>query len=82
MLDIDQKKKFETWYAEEKLFRDIQDCLYWSWLSLKVASEGSEAEAFDSVLTSKLPNNLQKHRTKRKVLEISLLTIFMGVGLK
>ena len=50
----------------KKEFASVKDPLYRAWLHLKFAAAGSETEAIDRLLSSKIAKNVQKRKTKRK----------------
>ena len=66
MLEPEQLAHFEELFAKGKRF-EISNYLWLSWLPLKLAAIGTEQEAFDLVLEEKIPKNLPKQATKRKV---------------
>ena len=45
----------------------MKDSIYQSWLLLKRASVGNEIEALDALLADKIPKNLPKSKSKRKM---------------
>ena len=66
MLEPEQTAHFEDLF--EKGHRlELYNYLWLSWLPLKLVAIGLEQEAFDLTLQDKLPNNLAKRTTKRKV---------------
>ena len=66
MLEPEQTAHFEDLFEKGHRF-ELNNYLWLSWLPLKLAAIGSEQEAFDLTLQDKLPNNLAKRTTKRKV---------------
>ena len=66
MLEPEQLAHFEELFAKGKRF-EITNYLWLSWLPLKLAAIGTEQEAFDLVLQERIPKNLDKRTTKRKV---------------
>ena len=66
MLEPEQLVHFEELFAKGKRF-EISNYLWLSWLPLKLAAIGTEQEAFDLVLQERIPKNLDKRTTKRKV---------------
>ena len=66
MLEPEQSVHFEDLFKKGYRF-EINHYLWLSWLPLKLVAIGSEQEAFDHTLQDKLPKNLAKRTTKRKV---------------
>ena len=66
MLEPEQTAHFEDLFEKGHRF-ELNNYLWLSWLPLKLAAIGSEQEAFDLTLQDKLPKNLAKRTTKRKV---------------
>ena len=60
-----QIKEFEEMFMKKE-FTSIKDPLYRAWLHLKFAAAGTETEAIDRLLSSKIAKNVQKRKTKRK----------------
>ena len=60
-----QVKEFEEMFLKKE-FTSINDPLYRAWLHLKFAAAGTETEAIDRLLSSKVAKNVQKRKTKRK----------------
>ena len=58
-------KEFEEMFFK-KQFKCVKDPLYRAWLNLKFAATGTETEAVDRLLDSKVAKNVQKRKTKRK----------------
>ena len=50
----------------KKEFTSVKDPLYRAWLLLKFAASGTETEAIDRLLSSKIAKNVPKRKTKRK----------------
>ena len=50
----------------KKEFTSVKDPLYRAWLLLKFAAAGTETEAIDRLLSSKIAKNVPKRKTKRK----------------
>ena len=66
MLEPEQLAHFEELFAKGRRF-EITNYLWVGWLSFKLAAIGTEQEAFDLVLQERIPKNLAKRTTKRKV---------------
>jgi hypothetical protein len=60
-----QVKEFEDMFSK-KQFKSAKDPLYRAWLHLKFAAAGTETEAIDHLLDSKVANNVPKRKTVRK----------------
>ena len=65
LLKKSQVKEFEEMFLKKE-FTSINDPLYRAWLHLKFAAAGTETEAIDRLLSSKVAKNVQKRKTKRK----------------
>ena len=63
LLDDDKTEKFEELYA--KAMFDVPHAEYQSWLMLKQQAVGTEQEAFDRVLASRIPKEVPKKKTNR-----------------
>ena len=50
----------------KKQFKNVKDPLYRAWLHLKFAAAGTETEAIDHLLDSKVAKNVPKRKTVRK----------------
>ena len=50
----------------QKQFQNVKDPLYRAWLNLKFAAVGTETEAVDRLLESKLAKNVPKRKKQRK----------------
>ena len=60
-----QVKEFEDMFLK-KQFKSVKDPLYRAWLHLKFAAAGTETEAIDLLLDSKVAKNVPKRKTVRK----------------
>ena len=60
-----QVKEFEDMFLK-KQFKSVKDPLYRAWLHLKFAAAGTESEAIDHLLDSKVAKNVPKRKTVRK----------------
>ena len=60
-----QVKEFEEMFLKKE-FTSVKDPLYRAWLLLKFAAAGTETEAIDRLLSSKIAKNVPKRKTKRK----------------
>ena len=60
-----QVKEFEEMFLQ-KQFQNVKDPLYRAWLNLKFAAVGTETEAVDRLLESKLAKNVPKRKKQRK----------------
>ena len=49
----------------------VKDPLYRAWLTLKFAASGTESEAIDRLLSSKIAKNVPKRKTERKEVQPS-----------
>ena len=65
LLKKSQVKEFEEMFLQ-KQFQNVKDPLYRAWLNLKFAAVGTETEAVDRLLESKLAKNVPKRKNKRK----------------
>ena len=60
-----QVKEFNEMFIKKE-FTSIKEPLYKAWLQLKFAAAGTESEAIDRLLSSKVAKNVQKRKNKRK----------------
>ena len=59
-----QVKEFEEMF-HKKEFLTVTDPLYRAWLTLKFAASGTESEAIDRLLSSKIAKNVPKRKKLR-----------------
>ena len=64
LLDKPKIKLFEELYTQN--IRDVANLEYQTWLNLKIQSVGTEVEAFERVLSSRMAKNVPKKKTTRK----------------
>ena len=64
-LKKNQVKEFEDMFTKKE-FKTVKDPLYRAWLQLKFAAAGTESEAIDHLLDSKVAKNIPKRKTVRK----------------
>ena len=64
LLKKNQVKEFEELFVQKK-FTCVKDPLYRAWLNLKFAAAGTEVEAIDRILASKIAKNVAKRKNKR-----------------
>ena len=64
-LKKNQVKEFEDMFTKKE-FKTVKDPLYRAWLQLKFAAAGTESEAIDHQLDSKVAKNIPKRKTVRK----------------
>ena len=65
LLTKSQVMEFEDMF-KKKEFINVKEPLYKAWLHLKFAAAGTETEAIDRLLSSKIAKSVQKRKTKRK----------------
>ena len=70
MLKKAQVKEFEEMFMKKEIF-SVKDPLYRAWLNLKFAASGTETEAIDRLLASKVAKNVPKRKNKRKEVQPS-----------
>ena len=64
LMDKPRIKLFEDLYAQN--IKDVANTQYQTWLMLKMQSVGTEEEAFERVLSSRLAKNVPKKKSTRK----------------
>ena len=65
-----QVKEFEEMLLKKE-FLSVKDPLYRAWLNLKFAASGTETEAIDRLVASKVAKNVPKRKNERKEVQPS-----------
>ena len=65
MITPSRRVQFEDWFQKKNFTNN--DAIYQSWLVLKRASIGTEAEALDALLAEKIPKNVKRSKAKKNM---------------